>query len=552
MKDLTGLFVVVVLVFLSGGTVETVPDSGYCIVNQCFTVVQDPIDFTTARDQCRGQGGHLMTVRSSVSHDVLYILLGNFTGQFWIGLHLLTGCPDAAAGLKGFQWVTKDNESDFFNWAPGFDSSCSSHRCVSVSKESDFKWTQEPCGEQAAGFLCEFSFSEPCKSLAVTEGETVSYMTPMGFGGEDMLSLPPGSIATRMPSESKYLCFSEQWLQAPWNCEILEGGCEHKCVENPKEAPSCYCPAGQSVNPANNVTCDVVPDDPCAALGCEHACYKDGDSHVCICDHGFKLAADGRSCVDFNDCTDQRQCPGENFRCINTVGGFQCVCKEGYSLSGSLCVDQDECASAPCEHMCDNTPGSYKCSCYDGHIVDPKSPNKCKLHCGEEECDAQCDPNDVFQCYCPDGYVKEERDEGAFCIDIDECSFFYCDQGCVNTFGSYVCSCNPGFTLVGEYRCVKDDKGTVTDGGMGGKTAATTPDIPTTPSIPPPDPTRQPSGVTVGGLVGIIVCTVFFIVLIVFLAHHFLNRGGKMESAGALKAHEDEGHSLHRVTSDTS
>uniref|UniRef100_A0A4W6CM04 EGF-like domain-containing protein n=1 Tax=Lates calcarifer TaxID=8187 RepID=A0A4W6CM04_LATCA len=304
-------------------------------------------------------------------------------------------------------------------------------------------------------------------------------------------------------------------VRAPWNCEILEGGCEHKCVENPKEAPSCYCPAGQSVNPANNVTCDVVPDDPCAALGCEHACYKDGDSHVCICDHGFKLAADGRSCVDFNDCTDQRQCPGENFRCINTVGGFQCVCKEGYSLSGSLCVDQDECASAPCEHMCDNTPGSYKCSCYDGHIVDPK-------------------------------------DEGAFCIDIDECSFFYCDQGCVNTFGSYVCSCNPGFTLVGEYRCVKDDKGTVTDGGMGGKTAATTPDIPTTPSIPPPDPTRQPSGVTVGGLVGIIVCTVFFIVLIVFLAHHFLNRGGKMESAGALKAHEDEGHSLHRVTSDTS
>uniref|UniRef100_A0A4W6CZT0 Thrombomodulin n=1 Tax=Lates calcarifer TaxID=8187 RepID=A0A4W6CZT0_LATCA len=315
MKDLTGLFVVVVLVFLSGGTVETVPDSGYCIVNQCFTV-----------------GGHLMTVRSSVSHDVLYILLGNFTGQFWIGLHLLTGCPDAAAGLKGFQWVTKDNESDFFNWAPGFDSSCSSHRCVSVSKESDFKWTQEPCGEQ----------------------------------------------------------------------------------------------------------------------------------------------------------------------------GFQCVCKEGYSLSGSLCVDQDECASAPCEHMCDNTPGM-----------------RCAVR-------------------------------GAFCIDIDECSFFYCDQGCVNTFGSYVCSCNPGFTLVGEYRCVKDDKGTVTDGGMGGKTAATTPDIPTTPSIPPPDPTRQPSGVTVGGLVGIIVCTVFFIVLIVFLAHHFLNRGGKMESAGALKAHEDEGHSLHRVTSDTS
>uniref|UniRef100_A0A4W6CLT3 Thrombomodulin n=1 Tax=Lates calcarifer TaxID=8187 RepID=A0A4W6CLT3_LATCA len=235
----------------------------------------------------------------------------------------------------------------------------------------------------------------------------------------------------------------------PTKCNVhcAERDCPADCVYDPDveriDLQKCYCPDGYIRHNGNDTAlctdineCEMGPQ-------CDHMCENLFGSYRCICHEGFEL-----SCVDFNDCTDQRQCPGENFRCINTVGGFQCVCKEGYSLSGSLCVDQDECASAPCEHMCDNTPGSYKCSCYDGHIVDPKSPNKCKLHCGEEECDAQCDPNDVFQCYCPDGYVKEERDEGAFCIDIDECSFFYCDQGCVNTFGSYVCSCNPGFTLV--------------------------------------------------------------------------------------------------------
>ncbi|XP_039981542.1 thrombomodulin-like [Xiphias gladius] len=550
MKKVTGLFLVV-LVFLMGGSGGIEPNSGYCIGNQCFTVVQDPSDFTTARNQCRDQGGHLMTVRSTVSHDILFILLGNFMGRFWIGLHRKTDCPDAAAGLKGFQWVTKDSESELFNWAPSFDSSCSSHRCVSVSKESEFKWIQEPCGEQAAGFLCEYSFSDPCKSLPVAEGESVTYMTPMGFGGEDVLSLPPRSIATRVPYETKYICFSEQWLQAPWSCEIFEGGCEHKGAVDPKQVPSCYCPSEQTVKCANKVKCGVATDDSCVALSCEHACYKNGDSYACRCDHGFKLAEDGRSCVDFKDCTDQRQCPGENFMCINTIVGFQCVCKDRYLMTGGLCVDEDECVSAPCEHMCTNTPGSYTCSCYDGYKVDPESPNKCKLHCGKEECAAECDSNDASQCYCPDGYIAEERNDHTVCIDIDECSFNYCDQKCENTFGSYVCTCSLGYTLVDHFRCVKNEDDTDTDGEFEGSETNTTQDIPTTPYLPYPDPTRQPSAVTVGGLVGIILLTVFFVVLVVFLAHYIVNRRGKMESTSALKAHEGEVHALQQVTSDT-
>uniref|UniRef100_A0A3Q3G5C4 Thrombomodulin n=1 Tax=Labrus bergylta TaxID=56723 RepID=A0A3Q3G5C4_9LABR len=355
------------------------PNSGYCIGNQCFTVFRDVGDYSTAQKQCRDLSGHLMTVRSSVSHDVLFILLGNFTGRYWIGLNLPTGCPDVAADLKGFQWVTKDSESDFFNWVPGFDSSCSSRRCVSVSREDDFKWIQEPCEEHREGFLCEHGIKEP--------------------------------IAIRMPAETKYVCVSEQWLQ---------------------------------------------------------------------------------------------------------------------------------CVSAPCEHMCTNTHGSYSCSCYDGYKEDSKEPHRCKRHCGKEECVAECDPNNKFQCFCPEGYITDERGAVRMCIDMDECQFFYCDQTCKNTFGSYVCSCHGGYTLVNEFRCEKNDD-TDSDGGSEGSGAYATL-LPTAPPVTYPNPTRQPSRVTVGGLVGIIVCTVLFVVLLVFLVYHILSGKNKMESAGALKAPEGETH----------
>ncbi|XP_031733167.1 thrombomodulin-like, partial [Anarrhichthys ocellatus] len=317
MRDVTGLFVFL-LTFLMGRAGGIEPSNGYCIGTQCFTVFHHASDFTAAQDRCRDRGGHLMTVRSSVFHDILFILLGNLTGRYWIGLHLATGCPDSAAELRGFQWVTEDSESDFFNWAPGLEDSCSSQRCVSVSQEDEFQWIPEPCGEHLAGFLCEYSFSDPCKGLTAAQGESVTYRTPMGFVGEDVLSLPPGSTAIRMPAETKYVCFTEQWLQAPWSCEIHEGGCEYRCAVNPKDRPVCFCPSGQTVNPTNNVTCEVMgADHPCVALHCAQACYKDGDSYACMCDHGFKLAQDGMSCVDFNDCRDDRQCPGENFMCVN-------------------------------------------------------------------------------------------------------------------------------------------------------------------------------------------------------------------------------------------
>lgn len=549
MRDVTGL-ITIALTFLVGRAGAIEPNNGYCIGNQCYAVFQHRGDFAAAHDQCGEHVGHLMTVRSSVSHDILQILLENLAGQYWIGLRLPSGCPDPAAELRGFQWVTKDTESDFYNWAPTFDSSCASSQCVSVSKNNDFMWTQESCGAQADGFLCEYSFQNPCSRLTVAGGESVTYSIPYGFQGEDVASPPPGTIATLTPSEARYICFSDRWHRAPWTCEIAEGGCEHKCAAGPQHDSSCFCPPGQAVNPANNVTCEADRDDPCVSLRCEHACYQgdDGGAHACMCDHGFELAGDGRSCVDFDDCTDERQCPEENHKCVNTVGGFQCVCEDGYRLSGDRCVDVDECVSAPCEHMCDNTPGGYKCSCFDGYIVVPETPEKCKLHCGAEECAAECDPNDMYQCYCPEGYILDERGDDMVCVDFDECNMFGCDQGCKNTFGGFVCSCSPGFTLVDQVLCVKN--GDDTDKDAEGSGVATTPRVLITSTVHYPVPTRRPSQVSAGGLVGIILCVVVVILALVFLVNHIFKSRHKPESPAALKAQAGEAHDLQQVTTD--
>ncbi|XP_013877053.1 thrombomodulin [Austrofundulus limnaeus] len=549
------LLVLLVLLVLVGRLAGLKPNSGYCIGTGCVALFWQPADFRSAQKLCRDQRAQLVTVRSSVSSDVLSVLLGNFTGSFWIGLHRPAGCPNLAEVLFGYGWVTKDSESDLNNFGSSFNSSCSAPRCVSVSREDSFRWGQTPCAQLAAGFLCEFSFTDPCRTLPAAPDRSVHYMTPYGFGVEDLQLVPPGTTATRFPSGTKHICSSGQWLHAPWSCEIQDGGCEYKCAKTPGDGPVCFCPPGQTVNHANRVSCAAPgPGDPCAALRCQQLCREAEDGSArCACEHGLKLAEDASSCVDVDECADPRQCPGENFRCVNTQLGFACVCKVGYKKHRDRCVDVDECVSAPCEHTCVNTPGSYTCACYHGYRPADKAPNKCELFCGAEECPATCDPNDPRQCYCPDGFLSEERRTGVFCLDIDECSYNYCDQDCSNMPGSYLCSCSTGYKLVDLYRCVETDEEPEGSGTAPSPSApspsAPSPRAPT--SVPDPGPTRRPSAVTPMGLVGIIVCVVLLIVLVVFGLHIGLSVR-KKSSAAERKAAEDETPSLNKVTSNTS
>ncbi|XP_067031244.1 uncharacterized protein [Acropora muricata] len=80
---------------------------------------------------------------------------------------------------------------------------------------------------------------------------------------------------------------------------------------------------------------------------------------------------------DVDECSASSPVCDKNGICNNTVGSYNCTCKQGYSSAeGKRCKDIDECQiSSPCHvnATCRNSDGSYSCSCNYGLEGDGKS-----------------------------------------------------------------------------------------------------------------------------------------------------------------------------------
>ncbi|CAM9897004.1 unnamed protein product [Lampetra planeri] len=266
----------------------------------------------------------------------------------------------------------------------------------------------------------------------------------------------------------------------------------------------------------------LLPDiDECVYNGqvCKNGrCVNTEGSFQCICNAGFELTADGRNCLDIDECQTHGICM--NGRCINTEGSFKCECPPGMivSMDGRLCIDINECKVFPqmCSNgKCRNTIGSFKCNCENGFVLDAEGKNctdidECKIShdiCGMGTCvntpgsfDCECmegfesgfmmmkncmdidecernpllcrggtcvNTEGSFKCLCPPGHDLNE--DGTVCMDVDECSLSgnLCRNGrCVNMIGSYQCSCNTGYSATPDRQgCVDIDECTIMNGG---------------------------------------------------------------------------------------
>ncbi|XP_076459739.1 uncharacterized protein LOC143292928 [Babylonia areolata] len=258
-----------------------------------------------------------------------------------------------------------------------------------------------------------------------------------------------------------------------------------------------------------------VDIDECAGTTpCSSVCKNIPGTYTCDCHDGYRLNSDGISCDDINECAEKTD--GCQQECVNTEGSFQCQCFSGYSQSekGSceadavtaelcnsagcqhgctnftddqgvasvrcfcdqgyildpsdnrLCIDRDECQEGVCSQECQNFQGSFMCSCYPGYSMssDQRTCIPCTGLQYGQNCRKRCDCSGrgidcrpVKGCVCQDGW------SGQHClVDVDECAqtpdLCAQDKVCVNTQGSYRCTCAGGYVENEQGQCEDIDE----------------------------------------------------------------------------------------------
>ncbi len=399
-----------------------------CTSNACYTLHMDRGSFEKAGQNCVHNGGYLMTVRDREEEDVLRSLMSQFQRhrqervlKVWIGLKLHRGdcvLPDKA--LRGFKWVSGEENSHYHNWEKEPVTTCTEERCVRVhntsSGENQLKWTDGRC-KSPAHYACKFYFKGMCKPLALSGPGQITYRAPFSEKPErsEMQSFPLGTYAEIVCSDkqSYYPACNRidniyRWtVPGPFcktekqNCTINNGGCGHLCHQD-AGGVRCFCTEGYDLN-EDGLTCRIK--DLCDVDTCEHQCVMRESGYSCKCPDGFELDANQRTCSDIDECQSQA-C--EHHLCVNTRGSYTCACKDGYEMVDGRCSDMDECAQSRCEHNCSNSIGS-------------------------------------FSCHCNEGFTLSE--DGHSCVDINECVSNRCQFKCVNTMGSFRCAFPQGFHM---------------------------------------------------------------------------------------------------------
>uniref|UniRef100_UPI00358F92B7 fibrillin-2-like n=1 Tax=Myxine glutinosa TaxID=7769 RepID=UPI00358F92B7 len=212
---------------------------------------------------------------------------------------------------------------------------------------------------------------------------------------------------------------------------------------------------------------DICPNGMCENLR---------GGYRCVCNTGYEADISGRRCIDIDECA-RSPLLCDNGLCRNTPGSYSCSCPQGYSFNPDTdtCEDVNECEANPCVNgYCKNTAGSFVCECSTGTKVDDTGTicidsvkgtcwmqildNRCEVNINggtmKSECCATlgaawgspCEPCELDS-GCPQGF---SRSHSKNCKDVNECEVFpgVCHNGrCVNTHGSFHCSCPEGLSL---------------------------------------------------------------------------------------------------------
>nr|XP_061801274.1 endosialin-like [Nerophis lumbriciformis] len=427
-----------------------------CHPHGCLAVFTQQRTFREAGRSCRERGGTLATLHDRQAADAVHRLLAGAEPhstrlrlRLWIGLHRAPRQCSAVRPLRGFVWVTGDQEGQFTNWlreeAPG---SCAAPRCVAMTVNTadsarqntdNFKWLDGSCGLALDGFVCQYPSKGMCPPLEDEGQGAAVYSTPFHLNSRVLTHVPYGSVGTiacpsrptdaDAPSEQTVLCTERDDGTVGWS----------------QDAPLC----GADVESANQDWCSKDH-------GCEQYCQNTDTDYYCYCSEGYALAEDGYNCVPDplgpTDHPEPCRAMGCEHDCVETARGARCTCPPGYQMGrdGRGCSDVDECQQQPCSQVCVNVPGTFHCACHAGYQQDDEGECVDVDECEDEAtCDGPCQNTEgSFTCACRYGY--QLSDAGA-CQDVDECvGASPCQQQCLNFEGSYQCYCDDGYELQGD------------------------------------------------------------------------------------------------------
>lgn len=429
------MLIFVLLICSLGGVLGALQES-LCTSNVCFTVHMDKKNFDEAQQTCVYNGGALITMRDRGEEDVVRSVLSQVprvqeqrqkkSFHLWIGLKRHRGnCGVDTTTLRGFQWTSGRQDSNYSNWEREPVSTCTEERCVRV--QNRLEWRASNC-RSSSFYMCKFYFKGMCKPLAHFGPGQITYMAPFSQEPQhnQMQTFPLGTYADIScgDHQSHYsVCMlidgTYQWtVPGPFcqtrqqrSCEVSNGGCEHLC-ERDADAIRCACKVGYRLT-EDGLSCSLK--NLCSGDTCQHQCVTGPSGFSCTCPDGFRLAADQRNCSDIDECQLQACRP---HLCINSPGSFRCACGRGYHMVDGECKETDGCLSLGCDHGCSRGAGTFSC---------------------------QCNP----------GFALSE--DGRSCVDVNECDASPCQFECANTDGSFLCSCPRGFhSADGGLTCSQD------------------------------------------------------------------------------------------------
>ncbi|CAI5987073.1 unnamed protein product [Closterium sp. NIES-64] len=257
---------------------------------------------------------------------------------------------------------------------------------------------------------------------------------------------PRASVAIRLPSTTSPQCAVGYVKDAQGNCvdlcTVRNCGTNARCLKSQAGWADCVCDRGFK----------LLPDASCAHLCTVEVCGENGyceedlGSSSCHCNTGFEKTADG--CVD--TCVLQ-EC-GENGQCVQDENGAaSCVCDPGFTLrdDGKSCHDNSP--NGPPDFV-DLPPSAINRPCPAGEERD--ADGNCVDSCVVRNCgpNANCLKFEAgwANCVCERGLRLMPN---ASCSH--SCSIMDCGENayCEKEESLAVCHCNWGYAMT-ENGCV--------------------------------------------------------------------------------------------------